>query len=180
MRLALAAVVSAFGVSTLAGCAASATPNRGVIPRTQMIEGRRLNLLAREDAVTTTLTASPDRVWEALRAEWMGWGFPATKQDAAAKLLTLEGYQTRRELKGTPMRVFLDCGRASGTDGADFYTITMTFIAQVTPKDAGSEVAIVFSAMGNNPTNIGAAVNCSSTGTLEERFVDGLKGRLGS
>jgi hypothetical protein len=145
-----------------------------------MIEGLRLNLFSREDAIKTTVPDDVAKVWTALREEWSATGLPATRQDEAERVLTVEGYQTRRQLAGMQMRTLLDCGRGSGAENAETYTITLTFIATVQKREAGSEVAVIFTASAMNPTAMAAPIQCGSSGEFEQRFLKGIRQRLGA
>jgi hypothetical protein len=122
----------------------------------------------------------PADVWKALPAAYADLGLtggPAIgqQQTFAAVLPTV-----RRQLNKVPLSRFLDCGTtAAGVSGADVHMVRLQVSSIVEPQPAGTRVRTQVLARATSVENSNGAMDCSSTGVLEQRLAQALDARLG-
>jgi hypothetical protein len=126
-----------------------------------------------------TLAVTDARVFAAMPAVFAKLGVPLTVVDSSAKAMGAVRVLTRRPVGGERLSLLLECGTGSYGPNAERYSVQLTLVARTMAIDSThSEVRTIVS--GNaSPNGLSTNVGCSSTGRLEERFVELLRKELG-
>jgi hypothetical protein len=135
--------------------------------------------VASQVAIASRFTSSPDSVFAALQSVYKELAVPLTIVDPMGRQIGNQTFRTRRRLGGSPMQNYIDCGGSGGQPNAETYDISLSLLSYVTVN--GKEISLVtrISATANDATiGRGNAVNCSTTGTLEQRIETMTRARL--
>ena len=125
--------------------------------------------------------APPADVWKALPVAYADLGLaggPAIgQQQTYAAVLP----SVRRQLNKVPLSRYLDCGTtASGSSGADVHMVRLQVSSIVEPQPSGTRVRTQVLARATSVENSSGAMECSSTGVLEQRLAQAIDARLGT
>jgi hypothetical protein len=187
MRRLLPAVLVSFTAACASGGGSSDTaPVATPVVQTERIvtssggAGVAIQGMNLDNNVRLLSTGTVAQVWSVLPAVYGDLAIPLTVQDEPRKMIGNEGWRTRRQIGRVPMQRYLECGRSSGIENAETYTISMSIITTVSPNPSGgSVVATLVTATGRNPiTSSTQEVRCSSTGDLEIRIRDMVQQRV--
>lgn len=124
------------------------------------------------------LGASADAAWQALPQVYQELGIPMGTQDPAQRLFGNRKVVASRQLGKQPMSRIVSCGNtAFGAPVADTYRIQLSVLTTVKAQESGSRLETSVQATASQPGVSGSAVECASTGWLEERIATGVKAR---
>ncbi len=168
--------LSLLAVAGLAACASSGTvASTAGAPEGAETIGSVGSDYVRIDPERHTYTAAvpgtADHVFDKLVEVYQGLGIRPDVADKARLIVGAANVQLRRQLAGTRLSTYLDCGSGMGGASAESYAISLTIATQVSPTDHGSRLAtqVSASARPTDGTNT-APVACTSTGDLEARI----------
>ena len=125
--------------------------------------------------------APPADVWKALPAVYADLGLtggPAIgQQQTFAAVLP----SVRRQLNKVSLSRYLDCGTTpSGALGADVHMVRLQVSSIVDPQPTGTRIRTQVLARATSVENSNGAMECSSTGVLEQRLAQAIDARLGT
>ena len=175
MRLSVSSML-AVGVMVASGCASAPSADPVAVPRTstQRIEseGKNILLTTSGDAyvASSRLPSSPARVFQVLPLVLVELGLAPTRIDTTALVIETAAV-TRRQLAGTALGAYFDCGSASGIPNTTSYTVRITGWSQVDANEIGaSTLRTRVEATARQEGVQQGAVLCTSTGKLEQKI----------
>lgn len=166
----------AISALALGGCASAREADPVAAPRTstQRIEseGKNILLTTTPDAyvASTRLPNSPPRVFQVLPQVLVELGLPPIRIDTSALVVEAEAV-ARRQLAGTSLGAYFDCGSATGIPNTTSYTLRIKGWTQVEPNEIGAttlRTRVEASARQEGVQQ--GSVLCSSKGKLEEKI----------
>jgi hypothetical protein len=167
-------------LGALAGCgAATAGPNTEPAPRPKAAVEALAPPVTQDAGVhaprSETFVASPDAVWAALGRAYASVGLKVNGVDTVTRTMGFAGI-IRRNLKGTRLSTFFDCGAQMGAN-ADSYDITLYVASQVAsnPQTRNILVTTGLRVSGQNPAFASTKSACTTKGELERRIMDAIK-----
>jgi hypothetical protein len=170
-------VIAVASASTAAACAARPSRDPVAAPRatTERIEsdGRNILLTTAPDAYVSTsrLPNSPTRVFQVLPLVLTELGLPPTRIDTTALTVEANGVSARRQLAGTSLGAYFDCGTSTGIPNTTSYTLRITGWTQVEPNEIGTaDLRTRLEATARQEGLQQGSVVCSSRGKLEEKI----------
>jgi len=164
------------GALALAACATAREADPVATPRasTQQIESGHENVLLTTipDAyvASTRLPNSPTRVFQVLPQVLVELGLPPTRIDTSALVIEAEAV-ARRQLAGTSLGAYFDCGSATGIPNTTSYTLRIKGWTQVEPNEIGTttlRTRVEASARQEGVQQ--GSVLCASKSKLEEKI----------
>lgn len=127
--------------------------------------------------VMDVVSATPEAAWAALHQAWAFLGMePAGVSEASRTLET--GQVTRsRQLAGTPLSKYLECGTGLQGPFADRYRVQMYVRSSIVPEDGGGvRVATYLEASARNPEgSSNSTIACASTQRLEREIAEQVR-----
>jgi hypothetical protein len=127
------------------------------------------------EAVVRTVSAPAARVWSLMPAVYDSLGIELGRHDPGQRVIGNESLSIRRQLRGVPLRRYLDCGQTQIDANADSYLINLSILSELRPSAGGTtEVATMVEARGRSIQFAGNWVRCRTTGALEARIIDVL------
>lgn len=127
----------------------------------------------------TTLSASPSAVWAILPLAFQDLGIALSTVDSTQLVMGNTGQRVRRELGDTRLSRYLNCGTSGmGLSIADRYDVRLTVFSSVRAAPTGSSLLTQVSAAASQPGVAGGAVQCASTGALEDALGRAVQLRL--
>lgn len=167
----------------LAGCASGGTGGGATAaPREEttriVSEGGSTDLRTTRSDPTATfaIAAPPERVFDALSVVYQELGLTVNVLDTRARRIGVESARTRRVLGGTRLSRYLQCGDRLTGPIAESDEITITLLTQVVPSGDASTLRTLVDARARPIGVSGNPVNCATTGGLEERIVELVRG----
>jgi hypothetical protein len=167
---------------------ACASPHGGQAPQQGAVEtisvprgSGSMNIPTVRSTTTGVATiASPvERVWGVLPAVYGSLGIPIATQDAESRVIGSSGLKLRRRLGNVSLTKYLDCGSSQGGPSADTYEIFLTVLTRATPGASGeTTLSTTVEATGRPVSFSSGDVRCTTTGALEGRIAEGVKGEL--
>ena len=160
----------------IAGCATKQSADPVAVPRasTQRIESQGENILVTTmpDAyvASSRLPNSPTRVFQVLPLVLVELGLPPVRIDTTALVVEAEAV-ARRQLAGTSLGAYFDCGSATGIPNTTSYTLRIKGWTQVEPNEIGTttlRTRVEASARQEGVQQ--GSVLCASKGKLEEKI----------
>lgn len=142
-----------------------------------------IEINSRARAMDVTLTGDPAEHWPALIAAYNRMELPATGFDSVSFTIQVDGVERRRTLGGEPISRWLDCGRipVSNRLAADVYPVVITLASQLQPRASGATtLRSTVRGRTRNPTTSDGPISCVSTGLLEKRIEDAVRGTAAS
>lgn len=175
----------AFTFIALTGCASagSAPADGGQSRETVRIVGAgstNLTLTSNAGAQLTRIEAAPDKVWLALPGAYAKVGIPITDVDTAHQRIANSGLKLRRQLNGTSLSRFIECGSTQIGDNADSYDVFLT-VSTTVKTDPGSGIAVLETMFESQAKPVSFSreyARCSTKGLLEQRIVEAVKAQL--
>lgn len=138
-----------------------------------------IEINSRARAMDVHLTGEPAGHWPALIAAYNRMELPATAFDSVSFTIQAEGVERRRTLGGAPISRWLDCGRipVSNRLAADVYPVVITLASQLQRKsEVATTLRTTVRGRTRNPTSSDGSISCISTGLLEKRIEDAVRG----
>jgi hypothetical protein len=127
---------------------------------------------------TQTLPFSVDQVWRALPATFDTLGIPVQALDNVKHTIGNSGFAIRRRLKNVPLSRYIDCGNSQLGPSADDYDVRLTVLTDVKATDGGAVVTTSVQAVARPMNYAQEYSSCNTRGSLEQRIIDVLRGRL--
>lgn len=125
--------------------------------------------------------ASPDALWQVLPAVYAELGLQGRVIDAQRMVFGQPETTVRRQLAGTQLSRYLDCGRRVGVVNANSYNVTLTVTSYVRPHGEGAaQLRTQVDATARAPGTSEAAVRCGTTNELERQIERLARERLES
>ena len=175
MRLSVGSML-AVGAMIAAGCASTPSADPVAVPRTstQRIESEGKNILVTTSGdayvASSRLPNSPARVFQVLPQVLVELGLVPTRIDTTALVIETSAV-ARRQVAGTSLGAYFDCGSAAGIPNTTSYTLRITGWTQVEPNEIGTttlRTRVEASARQEGVQQ--GSVLCSSKGKLEEKI----------
>ena len=177
MQRSLVVLALAAGMTAASGCASKPTPEPVAAPRTstQRIEseGKNILLTTSPDAyvASSRLPNSPTRVFQVLPLVLTELGLPPSRIDTSALVIEARSVAARRQLAGTSLGAYFDCGSATGIPNTTSYTLRISGWARVEPNEIGTTTLLTrIEATARQEGVQQGTVLCSSKGKLEEKI----------
>jgi hypothetical protein len=175
--------LAALSLLALAACAASQGPPARV-ETVRVVDGTggvtQLSVTHINRASAVTLDLSADQLWRALPAVYDKLAIPVTQLNQTNRVIGNPAFKARRQLGGTSLTRYFDCGRTQDRPSAETYEISIAALTSVQPKENGTAtVQTTLQATARPVTFSGGSVQCSSTGGMESRIVELLKAEVG-
>ncbi|MEP6618711.1 MAG: hypothetical protein ABJE47_05335 [bacterium] len=126
-----------------------------------------------------TLAVSSDKAWAALNQVYSQLGLSLSVVDTQTHVIgVLRGVQ-RRPVGGERLSRLLECGAGVYGPNADRYTVQLTALSYVQPT--GNQGAVLDTRVSGSAAanGVNSAVNCASSGRLEELVYEMLRKALG-
>jgi hypothetical protein len=135
--------------------------NRGLRVTTGASEGPRIEVVP----------ASIDRIWAVLPAVYDSLQIPVTDRDETEHRIGNQGLRVRGRLGGVPLTRYFNCGSSQGGPNAETYQLHISVLTFARAQGPATAMATTLQATARPVTLSGEAVQCSSTGALENRIV---------
>ena len=121
-----------------------------------------------------------ENVWAVLPQVFEDLDVPLAVHDSDSKKIGNDGFQPRR-VGGSRLSQFLRCGTGmTATPNADRYQVTMSLTTRLSEADDGGTTIVTVVWATAKPRDVGGnAVNCASTGELENRISEMVTEKLG-
>jgi len=165
----------------LGGCASAGTSGEDVTQKQPVIyagDQSTATLLGdKPRASMMTLSAGPAAVWMAAKQVYASIDVPLTVENPAAHQLGNTNFFKARNMAGTPMTQFVDCGSGMTGPKAASYRIYMSLLTQISSDGKGGTVVqTTFVPMGQDVTEGSTdRIPCGTTGRLEQLVLDRIK-----
>lgn len=180
--------VLALLVGGCTGTTARNAPAAAPVNTTVSVKGSTPNS-AETTAVLTTypdlrpgsvrLAGDPDRVVEALPAVYEGMGIAVGTRDPENRVVGNQRLALSRRLGDQPLSRIVRCGNtAFGVPVADAHRVEMSVLTTVRAEGEGVVAETAVRAAARDPSVSGHAVQCTTTGWLEERIGQQLRERF--
>jgi hypothetical protein len=129
-----------------------------------------------EDVTIPFALAAPvGKAYTAVKTAYEDLNLTVDMDNASAGLVGVQLFKGQTTFAGFRMSRLFDCGAGTtGSQNADSYRLTIVFLTLVDPQDATHtklRVGVVASGVPTGGSR-SAAVQCSSTGLLEQKLVD--------
>lgn len=168
-------------LAAVSACASAPGTPGTAAPRQVRIEGAgNVTVNSNVYAHVTSIQSPVDLVWRTLPAVFEEMSIPITTVDSTHHVLSNDGLKLRKQLGGTPLGVFIDCGTTQVGENADSYDVHLTFIAEVQPDPAsGNSRLLLTMESAAKPIAFSRDYSrCTTRGKLEERFAAAVKKHL--
>lgn len=129
--------------------------------------------------MTTTISAPPSEVYDAVARVYGDLDIPVTMQDKMQGVVTADGFRMSR-IDGRRNSRWLDCGMGMTGPLADNADITATVATLVEPADEGETlVHTQVDATARRRASATGGLGCSTTGRLEALIIEQVQALLG-
>lgn len=127
-----------------------------------------------------TIAAQPDVVWTTLKRVYLALGIPVTAENLASHQIGNANFYKSREMAGSPMSDFMDCGSSQVGKRANDYRIYMSLLTTVEGDGkGGTRVETTFVPAAQNVAEGSAdRIPCGTSGRLEQLVIDNIKANL--
>ncbi len=130
-------------------------------------------------AMSTTIAEPMDRVWRIMPAVYASFGIQLTTIEPSTHLVGNEGFKVRKQLAGSYLSKFIECGTTQIGPNADSYDVVLTLMTQLQPANNGGTTVTTSLESSAKPPNFGQEFShCSTKGVLEARVMDSVNARL--
>jgi hypothetical protein len=165
-------LLSSLGITALAlaGCATGSVVNQSGDPVMVMIGNSATPLQYRQDVRVVTLTAAgtPASLWPKLNAAYSNLGLPVTARDSTDFAVAAQNAQFNGRFGDAAMSRIVDCGVTPlGSQRANSYRVWLSVATQLQPSATGTTVRTSVAARAQDPGSSTAAIQCGSTGVVE-------------
>ena len=128
-----------------------------------------------------TVKAPPADVWKALPVAYADVGLSGGPAIGQQQTFAAVMPSVRRQLNKVQLSRYLDCGTTpSGSLGADVHMVRLQVTSIVEPQATGTRLRTQVLGRATSVENSNGAMDCSSTGVLEQRLAQALDARLGT
>ncbi|MGV3707808.1 MAG: hypothetical protein ACO1Q7_03135 [Gemmatimonas sp.] len=174
-------VITLATASFLGGCATS-TPSAGEVP------GRRTTVLAIPEVRSVYKDPDPllesvvqvplDEVIFYVKRTMIDLEIPLTIDDAKTGAYGNNDFTKIYRISNTPMMQFLDCGSSANGPRSTTHRMYMSLVTYVEKiNDRSTKLRIALTANAADPANSNSRVPCGSTGKLEQRILESVRGK---
>ncbi|MEO7455276.1 MAG: hypothetical protein ABIY52_03390 [Gemmatimonadaceae bacterium] len=174
-----------FLLIAVSACASSGAPQKegAATDQTVRIMGAgntNVTLTSNAGAQVSRIEAAPDRVWLALPGAYAKVGIPISDVDTVRQRIGNSGLKLRRQLNGTSLSRFMECGSTQIGDNADSYDVFITISSTVKkdPVSGLSALETLFESQAKPVSFSREYARCSTKGLLEQRIVEAVKEQL--
>jgi hypothetical protein len=180
--------ISIFSCMALMACASANTPQSG--PGTIPVEtvriqpgsgsGMTMSTIPNVPSHAATVAYPLDRVWGAVRAAYDSVSVPVAIMETSTGTIGNGNLRVRRRLGTTMLSRYINCGSTQGGPSADTYEVQLSVSTTVRPGTTAGTTTVTTSveARGRPITISSEYTICTSTGALEARIVELVKGQL--
>lgn len=174
-----ALVAAAAASLALAACSQATTANSShtetavsvIAPTPSGHQTQTLRYETDIDAATVQLDVPPGAAWHRVSQVYGALKIPVTVLDSARGIVGARGARVRDRMANERLSTWFSCGITSmGSPRADSYTLFVTALTQIQPAATGSTARTIVSATAEANDSPSGAVQCSSTGALEDRL----------
>lgn len=176
--------IVAIALVGLSACASSGTAGSGAPEQTVHIAGMnnnrglRVSTGATEGPRIEVVPAPIDRIWGVLPAVYDSLQIPVTDRDETEHRIGNQGLRARGRLGGVPLTRYFNCGNSQGGPNAETYQLHISVLTFVRAQGPGATaMATTLQATARPVTLSGEAVQCSSSGALENRILTMVRER---
>jgi hypothetical protein len=169
----------------LSACASSGASSPASSPTTETVRitgagNTSLTLTSNAGAQVTKIEAPPEKVWLALAGAYAKVGIPITEVDTVHQRIANSGLKLRRQLNGTSLSRFIECGSTQIGDNADSYDVFLTVSSTVKadPVSGMATLETMFESQAKPVSFSREYARCSTKGLLEQRIVEAVKAQL--
>jgi hypothetical protein len=169
----------------LSACASSGAPSTSNAPITETVRitgagNTNLTLTSNAGVQVSKIEAAPEKVWLALPAAYAKVGIPITEVDTIHQRIANSGLKLRRQLNGTSLSRFIECGSTQIGDNADSYDVFLTVSSTVKtdPSSGTATLETLFESQAKPVSFSREYARCSTKGLLEQRIVEAVKAQL--
>lgn len=125
-----------------------------------------------------TVKAPVETVFRLLPTILDSLGITVTDLDPSRHFIGNSALKVRRQLGGTILSKYIDCGSAQGFPSAETYDVQLSLRTQLNDLPGGqTAISTVVEAVGRPAAFAGEYVRCSSKGTLEKAVLDAVNAR---
>ena len=170
--------IVAIALVGLSACASSGSTGSGGTEQSVHIAGMnnsrglRVNTGATEGPRIEVVTSSVDRVWAVLPAVYDSLQIPVTDRDEGEHRIGNQGLRARGRLGGVPLTRYFNCGNSQGGPNAETYQLHISVLTWAKAQGPGTTaMATTLQATARPVTLSGEAVQCASSGALENRIL---------
>lgn len=145
-----------------------------------MVGGAKTARLNTEDAARTVALEVPAaKVWDAVKLAYVDLKLPVSTVVDAERRIGFNGQRFRGKLAGERLGKLMECGQAQdGRDAADSYEVILDVETLAVPAGDGTTLLTAVTGTARPVFTSGDPVRCVSTGRLEERISDAVRGRI--
>ncbi len=183
MRACIALILLA--VSACASSGTSGSPGAETAPTTETVRimgagNTNLTLTSNAGAQVTRIEAAPEKVWLALPGAYAKVGVSITEVDTAHQRIANSGLKVRRQLNGTALSRYIECGQTQIGDNADSYDVYLTISSTVKtdPASGLATLETLFESQAKPVSFSREYARCSTKGELEKRIVEAVRAQL--
>jgi hypothetical protein len=170
-RLALAGIAALFGCASSNTAPGSASTETARVIGATSEGGMQAISVGAPIAGASTVTASVEKLWNAVPAVYDSLGIPPGMVEPASHMYGNRGLQIRRQLGTVRLSRYIDCGSAQARPSADFYDVNLSVVTQLQPVDsANTKVVTTVDAMARPVAFTGEYIRCATTGGIESRI----------
>jgi hypothetical protein len=157
------------GIVILTACT---TANQPLPPSDRVLATTDVGTIRARDAVAaqSTLNATPDAAFAALKAAYSDLGINIKMIDPTTRTLGNKRFSKMYDLKGVRLSKYVGCGSTETGPTADSYRVTMSIVSHVTPLDTGSRIDTQLTAYAQDLGSSKGALSCMTLGGLEQRI----------
>ena len=180
MRLSPFVLLLAASACASSGAASKEGASTDQTVRIMGASNTNLTLTSNAGAQVSRIGAGPERVWLALPGAYEKVGIPISEVDTIHQRIANTGLKLRRQLNGTSLSRFIECGSTQIGDNADSYDVYIT-ISSTVKKDPVSGLATLETLFESQAKPVSFSreyARCSTKGLLEQRIVEAVKAQL--
>jgi hypothetical protein len=177
-------VYSILVLIAVAGCASSgSSPESSPRQETVRIMGAggpaSLPVTSNSGSQVTKIMADADKVWLALPGAYEKLAIPITEVDTLHRRVANSGLKIRRQMGGTSLSRYIECGSTQIGDNADSYDVYLTVSTSVKSDGAGAAtIETLFESQAKPVSFSREYARCSTKGLLETRIAEAVKAQL--
>lgn len=166
-------------LAAMAACASVGGPETGrPAAETVRLNGGTagsLTISPSSSSAQHALAYSVDQVWRVLPPVFESMGIPIGVLDPAAHQAGNAGFKLRRQLGGTPLSRYFNCGQTQIGPNADSYDVYLTAMATLAPAPDGTTTMTTAMDAAARPVSFSQDyTRCTTTGELEARIMTAI------
>jgi hypothetical protein len=172
-------------MAALSACASSGAATNSPTQETVRITGSgtgntSLTLSSNAGSQVTRIEADPEKVWLALPGAYAKLAIPITEVDTLQRKIGNSGLKVRRQMAGTSLSRYIECGSTQIGDNADSYDVflTVSTVVKADPNTGLSTIETLFESQAKPVSFSREYARCSTKGLLETRIAEAVKAQL--